>query len=127
MDQLATRVERTPPPQHEPPPLTTALERVVEAVQRVVADQLKLARAEAGTTARRTMIAAGFVAGAGLLGLVAWIGFCAAAWRGLAEAMHPAAAFAVVAGVNLLIGAGLGIVGVRKLTGEEEGAHDGAS
>ena len=125
MDQLATRVERTPP--HEPPPLTTALERVVEAVQRVVADQFKLARAEAETAARRALVGAGYVGVAALLGLVAWIGFCAAAWRALAEAMHPAAAFAIVAGINLLIGAGLGVVGVRKLTGEEGGAHDGAS
>lgn len=125
MDQPSTHLERTFPP-HEAPPLTTALERVVEAVQRVVADQLRLARVEAGTTARRALVGAGWLGAAALLGLVAWVGFCAAAFAVLADVMHPAASFAVVAGANLLLAVVLGLLGLRALGGETEAAH-GAS
>jgi hypothetical protein len=109
------------------PPVSTALEHVVEAVQRVVTDQIRLARVEAESTAQRMAVGAGMVAGAALFALVAWIAICGAAYVGLRGVIHPSGAFGVVALVNLALAGGLGFIGVRRLTGGTGEDHDGAS
>jgi len=111
----------------EAPPVTTALEHVVEAVQRVVADQIHLARVEVESSAQRMAVGAGLVAAAALLGLVAWVAACGAAYVALRDVVHPSGAFGVVALVSLALAGGLGFIGVRRLAGGAGEAHDGAS
>jgi uncharacterized membrane protein YqjE len=111
----------------ETPPVSTALEHVAEAVQRVVTDQFRLARVEAESTARRMAVGVGMVAAAALFAVVAWIGVCGAVWAALRHVIPPAAAFAVVALVNLALGGGLAFAGISRLTSGDEEEHDGAS
>ena len=117
---------RPMPHGEDTPTVTDALDHVVEAVQRVVNDQIRLARVEAESTLKRTMVGAGMLAGGGLFALVAWIGLCGAAYKALIDVMHPAASFAIVAAVNIAIAGTLAFLGKRRLTGESEN-DDGAS
>jgi hypothetical protein len=114
-------------PHEEPPTVTAALDHVVEAVQRVVADQLRLARVEAESTVKRTLLGAAFITAGALFALVAWVAVCGAGYKTLVETMHPAASFGIIAAVNIVLGGALALLGMRRITGESEEDDHGAS
>lgn len=84
-----------------------AAERVVVAFRDVLESRLDLALLEARVRASRAVQAGLLGAGAAVLALVSWLGALAAAGMLLARAMDPAAAVAVVTGVNAAVAGAL--------------------
>lgn len=86
-----------------------------ELVSRLVRDELALARAELTQKARRAGIGTGLIGGAGLLGVYAIATLVAALVLGLAELMPAWLAALAAAALLLVIAAGMGWAGARKL------------
>jgi hypothetical protein len=112
---------------HDAPTVVGALDRMVDAVQGVVADQLKLARLEAETSLRRALVGGGMIAGAAVFALFAWATLLVAAHALLREVMHPAASLGILTAVNLAFAGGLAAMGMRAFTVAGQAAADAAS
>lgn len=112
---------------HEAPSLTGALDRMVDAAQNVVVDQVALAKLEAQTVLTRTAKDGAMMGVGGILLLVAWVfGMVALHWL-LVRYLVPAASMGVIAGLNAVIGATLIAVGLSRMTHvRREEAHGSA-
>lgn len=116
---------RSTAPVDEQPTVTGALDRMVDAVQGVVGDQIALARLEAETAVRRVLAGGGLLAAGGVFALVGWMVLLAAAHALLRERLHPAASLAILTAVNLAIAAGLALAGRASLRAAAGGGENG--
>jgi hypothetical protein len=97
----------------EPPTVSGAIDRVVDAAQHVVTDQLDLARIETLTAARR-LLGSGvlFLIGSALL-LGAWATLAVAAYHLLEPQLAPVERLLVIAAANAVVGLCMLLGGVR--------------
>jgi hypothetical protein len=86
----------------ETPPLTVALDRVVDAAQEVVSDHVRFARLEAKVTLVRTVEAIGMLILAATPGLLGWSALMAALHLVLAARLAPAWSLACIGILNLV-------------------------
>jgi hypothetical protein len=108
----------------ETPTVTSALDRMVDAAQQVVVDQVRLARLEAQAALTRTARDSAMIAVGGVVLLVAWVFGMVALHGLLIRWLDPAASLGIIAGANAVIGGGLVAVGLNRATGgEQETAH----
>ncbi len=114
--------------------ITAALERLREAGQRIIADEIGLAKLETQERLSRNMRVGIFIGAGAAFGLIAWCTFLAAICFALITIMPVAAAVAVVGGLNVVIAAALAGVGLAQTSGEQrlpalrrEGNGDAAS
>ena len=89
------------------PSAVHAVERAVEATQRIVVDRIELIRLEAQEALANLAVRAGFMAAAGIVLLLGWTALAIAVALWLSESMPRAASVAVVGAAHLLVGAGL--------------------
>jgi hypothetical protein len=83
------------------PPLTAALDRVVDAAQEVVSDHVRIARLEAKLTLVRTVEAIGMIVLAATPFLLGWSALMGALYLVLTPRIHPAWALVTVGVLNL--------------------------
>jgi len=112
---------------HVVPSVPGALDRVVDAAQQVVADQVDLALLEARETLRRTLSAAALLVLGTLLAAVAWCAIMIAAHELLVQRMAPWQSLGVIGLVNAFLAAGAAIAGVQRARGRETAEAHGAS
>jgi hypothetical protein len=112
---------------HVVPSVPGALDRLVDAAQQVVADQVDLALLEARDTLRRTLSGAALLMLGTLLAAVAWGAIMIAAHELLVQRMAPWQSLGVIGLVNGFLGAGAAIAGVRRARGRETAEAHGAS
>ena len=91
------------------PSAVSAAERAVEAAQRIAVERLELMRLEFLDGLAGVVQRAGLLLAAGLIAILGWCGLAAALVVILTERMPLAAALALVAGVHVVIGVGLGV------------------
>jgi len=112
---------------HVVPSVPGALDRLVDAAQQVVTDQVDLALLEAHETLRRTLSGAALLMLGTLLAAVAWGAIMIAAHELLVQRMAPWQSLGVIGLVNGFLGAGAAIAGVRRARGRETVEGHGAS
>jgi len=86
-----------------PPPLTEALDRVVDAAQEVASDHLRLARLEAKLTLVRGVEAVGMLAIAATPCLIGWSALMLALHLTLGYRLAPTWSLACIGVLNLLL------------------------
>jgi putative superfamily III holin-X len=96
-----------------------ALDHLIDAAQRVVADQVSLALLEAHETLRRTLSGAALLMLGTLLAAMAWGAIMIAAHDLLAQRMAPWQSLGVIGLANGFLGASAVIAGVRHARGRE--------
>lgn len=111
----------------EPPTVTSALDRMVDAAQQVVVDQVRLARVEAQEALARTARDSVMVAVGGIILLVAWIFGMVALHGLLVRWLDPAASLGIIAGANAVIGGAFVGVGLSRVTGDERETANGTA
>ncbi len=111
----------------EPPTVTSALDRMVDAAQQVVVDQVRLARLEAQSALTRTARDSAMVLVGGLILLLAWVFGMVALHGLLVRWLEPAASFGIIAGANAVIGGALVAVGLSRATGGEQETANGTA
>ena len=104
---------------HIVPSVPGALDRLVDAAQQVVGDQVDLARLEAHETLRRTLSGAALLMLGTLLAAMAWGAVMIAAHALLVQRMAPWQSLGVIGLVNGFLGAGVAIAGVQHARGRE--------
>ena len=104
-----------------------ALDRLVDAAQQVVADQVDLVRLEARETLRRTLSGAALLMLGTLLAAMAWGALMVAAHELLVQRMAPWQSLGVIGLVNGFLGAGAAIAGVHRPRGRETVEAHGTS
>jgi hypothetical protein len=104
-----------------------ALDRLVDAAQQVVTDQVDLVRLEAHETLRRTLSGAALLMFGTLLAGMAWGAIMIAGHELLIQRMAPWQSLGVIGLVNGFLGAGAAIAGVRRARGRETVEAHGAS
>jgi len=112
---------------HIVPSVPGALDRLVDAAQQVVADQIDLARLEARETLRRTLSGAALLMLGTLLAAMAWGAITIAVHGLLVQRMAPWQSLGVIGLVNGLLGAGAAMAGVQRARGRETVEADGTS
>ena len=100
--------------------ITTALERLREAGQRMIANEIGLAKLETQERLSRNVRMGIYIGAGAAFGLIAWCTFVAAICVALATVMPMAGAIAVAGGLNLVIGAALIGVGLAQSNGERK-------
>jgi uncharacterized membrane protein YqjE len=109
---------------HEAPTVTSALDRMVDAAEKVVVDQVRLARLEAEAAVARTVRDGAVIGLGGIVLLVAWTFGMVALHALLIRYLDPAASLGIIAGVNGVVGAALVAFGLSRGTGSaRETAH----
>lgn len=98
--------------------LTAALEHLREAGQRILSNEIGLARLQTQETVARNLRVAVFMTVAGTFALLAWVAFMIGIVIALAALLPWAAAVAIVGGLNMLVAAGAGLAGMHQLTPE---------
>jgi len=101
------------------PPLPEVLNEAAQASKDLLTQELRLAKAEMATKAKRAGKGAGLLGAAGITGLFALAAFSAAAILGLAVVLPAWLAAAIVGGVYAVIAGGFaaaGRAGVRSAT-----------
>lgn len=119
---MANRAFTTSADLHEPESRTTpsepsaisAVERAVEAAQRIAVERLELMRLEIEEGFGRMLLRAGLLLAAGLVTIFGWTGLAAALVVMLAERMPLATSLALVAGSHVLAGLVLGAVAITR-------------
>ena len=94
---------------HEPS-AGSAVERAVEAAQRIAVERLELMKLEAEEGLGRLLRRAGLMLAAGLITIFGWTGLATALVVVLAERLPLATSLAIVAGSHVLVGIVLGVV-----------------
>jgi len=112
---------------HIVPSVPGALDRLVDAAQQVVGDQVDLARLEAHETLRRTLSGAALLMLGTLLAAMAWGAIMIAAHGLLVQRMAPWQSLGVIGLVNGFLGAGAAIAGVQRARGRETVEAHGTS
>ena len=103
-----------------PPREMTARELTVqlgEQMSQLLRQELALAKAEMFTRARQMVLGGGMLAVAALLGLTGYLALIAAIIAGVAVALPPWAATAIVGGGLVVIAGGLAALAARRLSG----------
>lgn len=109
------------------PTVTSALDRMVDAAQQVVVDQVRLARLEAQSALADTARDSALVGAGAIVLLLAWVFAMIALQTLLVRYLDPAAGYGILAGANAVIGAALVTVGRSRTGGEaQESAHGAA-
>lgn len=110
----APRAHVRPPSQSES--LFGAMSEVFAAGQQLVLDRIALLQAEVTADIQKTAVGAGFIAGAGVVGLVGYVALCAALAALLTRWLPVDASLAIVGGFNVLLG-GVGLkLGLDRLS-----------
>jgi hypothetical protein len=112
---------------HIVPSVPGALDRLVDAAQQVVADEVDLARLEAHEMLRRTLSGAALLMLGTLLAAMAWGAIMFAAHALLVQRMAPWQSLGVIALVSGFLGAGAAIAGVQRARGRETVEAHGTS
>ena len=112
---------------HVVPSVPGALDRLVDAAQQVVTDQVDLALLEVHETLRRTLTGAALLMLGTLLAAVAWGAIMIAAHELLVQRMAPWQSLGVIGLVNGFLGAGAAIAGVQRAHRRETAEAHGAS
>ena len=99
---------------HEPIPLSDAAETTLYAAERLLKDWLALARLQAVETVRSGAVAAGLLAAAAFLALLAWIGASVAGGFLLVRWLPADASAALVAAANAALAGGLAARALRR-------------
>jgi len=89
------------------PTVTSALDRMVDAAEKVVVDQVRLAKFEAQAALVRTARDSAMIGVGGILVLLAWVFGMVALHALLVRYLDPAASLGIIAGANAVIGAAL--------------------
>lgn len=111
----------------EAPTVTSAFDRMVDAAQHVVVDQVRLARLEAQSALADTARDSAIIGAGAIVLLMAWVFGMIALQTLLVRYLDPAAAYGIIAGANAVIGAALVAVGWNRTEGEgQESAHGSA-
>jgi uncharacterized membrane protein YqjE len=106
------------------PTVTAALDRMVDAAQHVVVDQVRLAKLEAQAALTRTARDSAMIGLGGVMLLVAWVFGMVALHALLVRYLDPSASLGIIAGVNAVIGGGLLAFGLSRTTHTgQESAH----
>jgi hypothetical protein len=92
------------------PSAAAAVERAVDAAQRIAVERLELIRLELMEGLAGLMQRAGLMLAAGFVAILGWCGLAAALVIVLAERLPLSAAIALVAGIHVLVGIVLGVV-----------------
>ncbi len=100
------------------PSAISAVERAIEAAQRIAIERLELMRLELEEGLGRLLLRSGLMLAAGLVTIFGWAGLAAALVVVLAERMPLATSLALVAGVHVLAGLVLGAV-ATSMTGRK--------
>lgn len=108
----------------EPPTVASALDRMVDAAQQVVVDQVVLARLDAQAAIASAVRDAAILAFGGILMLFAWVVAMAALHGLLVHRLLPEASLAIIAGGNAAIAATLIGLGVGRLSRSGQEADD---
>jgi hypothetical protein len=95
------------------PTVAGAIDRVVDAAQHVVQDQIGLARLETVTAARQMLRGALMALAGAVLLLIAWIALGMAAYVMLESTLLPAERLGILAALNAVLGSVLILVGMR--------------
>jgi len=104
--------------------LWEAVGDVVAAGQQVVLDRLDLLRYEVTADIQQIAVGAGLLAGASVMALLGWTALSVALALLLTRALPPDASVAIVAVVNLAIGAVAFALGLRRVKRPAVGAAD---
>ena len=112
---------------HIVPSVPGALDRLVDAAQQVVADQVDLVRLEARETLRRTLSGAALLMLGTLLAAMAWGALMVAAHELLVPRLAPWQSLGVIGLVNGFLGAGAAIAGIQRARGRETVEAHGTS
>ncbi len=100
--------------------VTTALERLRDAGQRIIADEIGLAKLETQERLSRNVRMGIFIGAGAALALIAWCTLMGAACFALMAVMPVSAAVAVVGGFNVTIAGGLVGVGLAQTKGADK-------
>jgi hypothetical protein len=100
---------------------------MVDAAEKVVVDQVRLARLEAQAAVGRGVRDGSVVGVGGIVLLVAWVFGMVALHALLVRYLDPAASLGIIAGANALIGAVLVSVGIGRLNGSSQESGNGAA
>jgi len=96
------------------PSATEAVERMIDASQRLINDRIELAKLEAQETVTRIVTSTVFLVVAGLFALLGWISLMAAVVVLLRQNMTLAASLALVGGIHLVLGGGAALFGLAR-------------
>lgn len=117
---LTTADDRRPEEGQPEPSAVSAVERAVDAAQRIAVERLELMRLEIAESLTRVAKGSGLMAAAGLIIVFGLAGLAAALVVVLAERMPLAASIAIVAGGHVVVGIALAVAGAaiagRKAT-----------
>ncbi len=100
------------------PSAVSAVERAVEAAQRIAVERLELMRLELMEGIAGLLKRTGLLVAAGFIAILGWAGLAAALVVVMAERLPLATAIALVAGTHVLIGIGLGVA-ATSMTGRK--------
>jgi hypothetical protein len=106
---LSPSLEHNGGASHEPSAVS-AVERAVEAAQRLAVERLELMKLELEEGLGRMLARAGLMLAAGLIAILGWTGLAAALVVVLAERLPMATSLALVAGSHVLAGIVLALV-----------------
>jgi uncharacterized membrane protein YqjE len=124
MGYQSTAVLRSREQGHEPS-VSSALERVLDASERVIIDRIDLMRLDTHETVARTLRAVALLALGGVLLCSGWFAAMAIVILVLNEYGAPATGYAVVACLSVAMGASLVAVGMQRLPGVATRTKDG--
>ena len=111
----------------EAPTVAGAIDRVVDAAQHVVADEIGLVRLEIKELLGDGVRGVAMLAGAGIFLVFAWAALLATTYVLLEGHYTPAQRLVLIAVVNAAVGLALAMIGLRQLaTLETNGSHDGS-
>lgn len=100
--------------------ITTALERLRDAGQRIIADEIGLAKLETQERLSRNARVGIFIGAGVALALIAWCTLMTATCFALMAVMPVSAAIAVVGGLSVAIAGGLVGIGLAQTNGEDK-------
>jgi hypothetical protein len=103
------------------PSVTESLDRMVDAAQNVVADEMKLLRVQAITSINTSLRSAGMLAAGALLLGVGWIIALMAVFQVLAPRLGTLETLGVLIAANVLTGLALVLAAGRRTSGSGRG------
>jgi uncharacterized membrane protein YqjE len=96
------------------PSATEAVERMIDASQRLIGDRIELAKLEAQEAVTRVVTSTVFLLAAGLFALIGWISLMGAVVLLLRQSMTLEAALALVGGIHIVLGGGAALFGMAR-------------
>ena len=97
------------------PSAVQALERLADGAQGVIRDQLELTRIEARDAILGSLTGASAAFVGAIFFLIGWVALSMAAYTLLVTRIPPWTSFAVVAAVNIALGAGAAVWGINRM------------